>query len=211
MKNIIYLVLTLLIVSCGGDDIIVNNVDYFFEIEFAGTTHRVEGNTEEYPTSNICNSSIRVFSWVVGLGIFDKSASDYVSGENFSIVIDIENASLGINTGTLAIGDGSNDFFSNYLESIGCSLGNLFTETEISYSEFFEEFIGGGDPLNRVTNINITDLGTASAYYGGVDGTDWGETLKGSYEGVLWFQNKTTLDFDIPVPIKIEFEAVRLL
>ena len=68
----------------------------------------------------------------------------------------------------------------------------------------------GSDGNRRVSNINITDLGTPSS----LDYTNgnyiWGETIKGSYEGMLYFRSSISNDYDIPVPIRIEFSAVRL-
>ena len=54
MKKLLYLFLTVLIVSCSSSDDNnnsnnnsnnSNNVDYFFEVEFGGVINRVQGNT----------------------------------------------------------------------------------------------------------------------------------------------------------------------
>jgi hypothetical protein len=203
MKNLIYLVLTVLIVACSGDDISVNNVDYFFEIELAGTTYRIEGNTEEEdpgaPGSTSLNLCYTLGISSTYLQISDKSASEYVSGENIRVIITLDNASLGSNTGTINPFSYGSTFFTNYLESIGGTFSLGFIENgPLTLAE-------ASGLQNKISNINITDLGSAADTYG-----DFGETLKGTYEGVLWFPNTTTFNFDIPVPIKIEFNSVRI-
>ena len=47
MKRLLFLFTTLLLISCSGDDDSSNNKKYFFEIEFAGETHKVEYSNHE--------------------------------------------------------------------------------------------------------------------------------------------------------------------
>ena len=61
---------------------------------------------------------------------------------------------------------------------------------------------------DEISNINITDLGTQPTSTN--TGLDYGETLKATYEGVLYFYNLDTNQYDIPAPIRIEFNAVRI-
>lgn len=208
MKNLIYLALTVLIISCSSDDSSssnnANDVDYFFEIELAGTTYRVQGNTAEhtpyYPGQNQCSTLL----WRTTLGIADKTASDYVSGEHLSLNISLDNAQLGSNTGTLDNFSNSSFFFANYLESIGGTPALGFIENgPLTVPE-------ASGLANKISNINITDLGTETHFVTGTQDIDWGETVKGTYEGVIWFANATTFNYDIPVPITIEFNSVRV-
>jgi hypothetical protein len=216
MKKLPYLFLVLgLGLSCSHD---LNgnyaNGDYFFEIEFAGETHIIRGPTEgnDNPIGvNQCMTypgNIIQGVWYTIFSISDKSSDDYVSGQNLQITLSLDNASVGINSGTLGSFTQSGSFFNDYLESVGVDSGAYyFNENEPA------TYADGIATLNEISNINITDLGTESALALSSDGMgwgyDWGETVKGSYEGVLYFQSSYASDFDIPVPIRIEFNAVR--
>ena len=76
-----------------------------------------------------------------------------------------------------------------YLESIGA----------LTIFGFVENIGDGYNQRGKISNINITDLGTSG-----------GETIKASYEKVIYFKSSVQSDYDIPVPIRIEFSAVRL-
>ena len=203
MKKLLYLFLTVLIVACSGEDSNnsnnnsnnSNNVDYFFEVEFGGVINRVQGNT-----SNL-NSFLQKNKCYVGTGnqwggflsISDITDVSYVSGQNMELFFILDDAQLGSNTGR--IGQLFGNYIDDYLETIG-SYGSAGT--------FFKEN-GTGD-TGVITNILVTDLGTQPIG----NGIDYGETLKATYEGVLYFLNIETNQYDIPAPIRIEFNAVRI-
>lgn len=183
-----------------------NNVDYFFEIEFGGVINRVQGNTSSrevplYQLINKCSGS----TGGVQLSISDITADSYVSGQNMSISMSFDNAQLGSNAGALGVFPINAGFYINeYLESIGVQpLWSFVENGPMSFSEGYYTEIG------KISNINITDLGTPVTVAGGV--INYGETLKASYEGILYFSSSSapTADYDIPVPIRIEFNAVR--
>ena len=60
----------------------------------------------------------------------------------------------------------------------------------------FKEY-GTGD-MGVITNILVTDLGTQPIG----NGIDYGETLKATYQGVLYFYNQDTGEFDFTRTLK---------
>jgi hypothetical protein len=202
MKKLLYLFLTVLVVGCSGEDSNnsnnnsnnSNNVDYFFEVEFGGVINRVQGNT-----SNL-NSFLQKNKCYVGTGnqwggflsISDITDVSYVSGRNMELFFILDDAQLGSNTGR--IGQLYGNYIIDYLETIGAYWALGFKEN-------------GTGERDEISNINITDLGTQPTSTN--TGLDYGETLKATYEGVLYFYNLDTNQYDIPAPIRIEFNAVR--
>ena len=208
MKKLIYLFLGLLIFACSSDDSSGNSdgVDYFFEVEFGDVINRVEGNSSyelyELPSwiySNQCYGSTAS----VNLSISDITQEDYVSGQNMSIVMSFDNAQLGSNT--LTITNFGGFYIEEYLESLGVD------ETALFLGGFVENepmsFLDGQSERNKISNINITDLGTPSTQNGGTIVATG--TINGTYEGILYFSSGELSAYDIPVPIRIEFNAVR--
>ena len=205
MKKLLYLFLTVLIVACSGEDSNnsnnnsnnSNNVDYFFEVEFGGVINRVQGNTSNtnsFLTKNKCYAATGN-QWGGFLSISDITDVSYVSGQNMELFFSLDNAQLGSNTGRIFQLFGS--YIDDYLETIGSypGLGAYFKEN-------------GTGEQGVITNINITDLGTQPTSTN--TGLDYGETLKVTYEGVLYFLSLDTNQYDIPAPIRIEFNAVRI-
>ena len=196
MKKLTYLFLSILIVACSSDDNSSNSIDYFFEIEFGGVINRVEGNYSytlgdvilPYMTPNSCFGS----TGAVILSIADITAENYVSGQNMELSMSFDNAQLGSNTGRMTIFNGF--YIDEYLESIDANSTSFVENIGDSFSQ-----------RDIMTDINITDLGTS-----GSSPYSYGETIKGSYEKVIYFRSNSTGDYDIPVPIRIEFSAVRL-
>ena len=103
----------------------------------------------------------------------------------------LDDAQLGSNTGRISQLSGS--YIVDYLEDLG------------ALASFKEN---GTGETGVITNINVTDLGTQPTSIN--TGFDYGETLKATYEGVLYFYNLDTNQYDIPAPIRIEFNAVRI-
>ena len=212
MRKLIYLFLALLIVACSSDDSgnSSNNsdgVDYFFEVEFGGVINRVESNSsyelfEELPSwlyGNQCYGSTAS----VTLSISDITGEDYVSGQNMSIAMSFDNAQLGSNAVTITNFGGF--YIEEYLASLGVDeaalfLGGFVENEPTSWSD-------GQSERNKISNINITDLGTSSTMNAGVVVATG--TINGTYEGILYFSSSYASDYDIPVPIRIEFNAVR--
>jgi hypothetical protein len=140
----------------------------------------------------------------VQLNLNDISASNYVSGQTIGAMMNIENTAIGVNEGSLYLNTITNPYVENYLQSVGVPEG-------LSSYGFVENTSGpfGSADASRITNINITDLGTSSTA-DATNGTyNWGETIKGSYDGTLYFLSSTPEGFTIPVPIRIEFSAFR--
>ena len=204
MKKLIYLFLTVLIVGCSSDDSgnnnsnnnsnNSNNVDYFFEVEFGGVINRVQGNTSNTNSWQVKNKCYALTGnqWGGFLSISDMSDVSYVSGQNMELFLILDDAQLGSNTGR--IGQLFGNYIDDYLETIG-SFGD---------GTFFKE--NGTGYTGVITNILVTDLGTQPIG----NGIDYGETLKATYQGVLYFYNQDTGEFDLPEPLRIEFSAVRI-
>ena len=201
MKKLIYLFLTVLIVACSGEDSNnsnnnsnnSNNVDYFFEVEFCGVINRVQGNTSNlnsFINKNQCYTGI-VPQWATLLSISDITDVSYISGQTMNLFLVLDDAQLGSNTGRISQLSGS--YIVDYLEDLG------------ALASFKEN---GTGETGVITNINVTDLGTQPTSIN--TGFYYGETLKATYEGVLYFYNLDTNQYDIPAPIRIEFNAVRI-
>ena len=201
MKKLLYLFLTVLIVACSGEDSNnsnnnsnnSNNVDYFFEVEFCGVINRVQGNTSNlnsFINKNQCYTGI-VPQWATLLSISDITDVSYISGQTMNLFLILDDAQLGSNTGRISQLSGS--YIVDYLEDLG------------ALASFKEN---GTGETGVITNINVTDLGTQPTSIN--TGFYYGETLKATYEGVLYFYNLDTNQYDIPAPIGIEFSAVRI-
>ena len=201
MKKLLYIFLTVLIVACSSEDSNnsnnnsnnSNNVDYFFEVEFGGVINRVQGNTSNlnsFLQKNKCHSVI-VPQWAISLSISDITDVSYISGQTMNLFLILDDAQLGSNTGRISQLSGS--YIVDYLEDLG------------ALASFKEN---GTGETGVITNINVTDLGTQPTSTN--TGLDYGETLKATYEGVLYFYNLDTNQYDIPAPIRIEFNAVRI-
>ena len=209
MKKLLLIFFTTILWSCSSDDSSSNNtVNYSFEIEFGGEIHKIQGNLfNDIFTPLPTNHSVVLVGpgvMSVQLNLNDVSASNYVSGQTINAMMNIENTAIGDNEGSLYLNTIINPYLENYLQSIGVPQG-------LSSYGFVENTSGpfGSADVSRITNINITDLGTSSTA-DATNGTyNWGETIKGSYEGTLYFLSSTPEGFTIPVPIRIEFSAFR--
>ena len=131
-------------------------------------------NTNSFISKNKCYVGTGN-QWGGFLSISDITDVSYVSGQNMELFFVLDDAQLGSNTGR--IGQLSGNYIDDYLISIG-SYGGAGT--------FFKEN-GTGD-TGVITNILVTDLGTQPIG----NGIDYGETLKATYEGVLYFLNIDT-------------------
>ncbi len=114
-----------------------------------------------------------------------------------------DNAQLGSNAVTITNFGGF--YIEEYLASLGVDeaalfLGGFVENEPTSWSD-------GQSERNKISNINITDLGTSSTMNAGVVVATG--TINGTYEGILYFSSSYPSDYDIPVPIRIEFNAVR--
>ena len=196
--------------SCGNNNSNNKGVDYFFEIEFGGETHEIRGNTTDvYPIGslNACYAAnLQTLQFTIG----DKSADNYISGENLSISMSVDNMSIGNNSGSLNLVV-AGVTFTDYLASIGIDYPHNVYFSETSGATSF-----GGEMA--ISDITITDLGNAPSTWNQADcdapvgGTCFKETVKGSYESVLYFTDGSSFPYvySIPVPIKIRFSAPRL-
>jgi hypothetical protein len=214
MKKLLYLFLTVLIVACGSDDSgdsssNSDGIDYFFEVELGGVVNRVEGNSYyEFPNqpswflANKCYGSTAS----VNLSISDITGENYVSGQNMSIGMVFDNAQLGTNNGNLGNFPILAGFYiTEYLESLGIDQSAYVLDSFVENGPI--SWTDGQSERGKISNINITDLGTPPTQ-NGVTIVVTG-TIKGTYESILYFSSSYGLDYDIPVPIRIEFNAVR--
>ena len=221
MKKLLYLFLAISIISCGGDDDggALNNpfsVNYFFEIEIGGVTHKIEGSFDNNAFStpfgqNQCVSSLGSGNQSIQLKMSDVTDENYVSGHPIGLNLYIPNPELGNNFGSIgfdiaSLGTGS--FLYEYAEQNNITfLGNDFVEnTPVSYSDAIQN-----DLLGNVSNIVLSDLGTGPTYEN--QNFYYGQNIQGTYQGILYFKDRDAYGgdamFDIPVPLRIAFSAVR--
>ena len=216
MKKLL-LLSALLIFACGsdseGNNDNLNGVNnYFFEIIFGGETHRVEGNSisiiEQVGSSCFLNrAQASYFNGTLDITcrIEDITCNTYISGQYLHVGLIIDNPQLGNNQGRIVFRD--TPFLQDYenLNNINLSSNQFYVENNpMNVSEASQNGL-----LNLITDINITDLGTSPSSFNVYDGA----TVKGSYNGVLYYNdtsNFNNTELVVPVPISISFEAFRI-
>ena len=196
------------------------NIQYFFDIEIGGVQHKIEGNAADINYSsnwmsvNKCYQTTSLGSWSFQFSIDDRSAPQYKTGESIGLTLQTDNTKLGQNSGTLNFGI-LYPYLKSFFESknIHPSSGFVFVEGKA---------INRPDPnaLNAISNIQLTDLGTPSYFpqVGGPCSFDpnnlnycWGETVKGSYAGTLFFRSKDDINnYSVPIDVSIKFAALRM-
>lgn len=220
MKKLLFLSV-LSIFACSSDGSSNNDVsdnEYFFEIEFAGEIHRIQGTTSEMFTNgqNSCSAYLQQGIQSISFKLDDVTADDYVSGQPIWIGLGISNPQLGNNPrGALTI-----PTTTPYIQEIEQNYN-----VNLSYGTFVENSPGDlADVLvnnldNIISNINITDLGSPpSNDFSNPNFSPFGDNIKGTYEGVLYYNDKSDdyitggdsgRNLVIPFPIKIRFSAPR--
>ena len=217
MKKLL-LLSALLIFACSRDDSsdIDDNLNggnnYFFEIIFGGETHRVEGNSisiiEQVGSSCFLNrAQASYFNGTLDITcrIEDITCDTYISGQYLHVGLIIDNPQLGNNQGRIVFRD--TPYLQDYenLNNINLSSNQFYVENNpMNVSEASQNGL-----LNLITDINITDLGTSPSSFNVYDGA----TVKGSYNGVLYYNdtsNFNNTELVVPVPISISFEAFRI-
>ena len=217
MKKLL-LLSALFIFACSSDDSSDMNDNlnggnnYFFEIIFGDETHRVEGNSisiiEQVGSSCFLNrAQASYFNGTLDITcrIEDITCDTYISGQYLHVGLIIDNPQLGNNQGRIVFRD--TPFLQDYenLNNINLSSNQFYVENNpMNVSEASQNGL-----LNLITDINITDLGTSPSSFNLYDGA----TVKGSYNGVLYFNdtsNFNNTELVVPVPISISFEAFRI-
>jgi len=216
MKKLL-LLSVLLIFACssdseGNNDNLNGVNNYFFEIIFGGETHRVEGNSisiiEQVGSSCFLNrAQASYFNGTLDITcrIEDITCNTYISGQYLHVGLIIDNPQLGNNQGRIVFRD--TPFLQDYenLNNINLSSNQFYVENNpMNVSEASQNGL-----LNLITDINITDLGTSPSSFNIYDGA----TVKGSYNGVLYYNdtsNFNNTELVVPVPISISFEAFRI-
>lgn len=215
MKNLLYLFLAVTAFSCSSDSNNTNDNNvpegqYFFEIEFAEETHRIQGVNSELFTNgatNICSASIYNGDMIIQYRLNDITAYNYISGQPIYITMTIENPQLGNNNGRITFYPTS--YMQNYAVQNNISI-------EFQVSNFVENSPNlpaseASGLLGEVSNISITNLGTPPSSPSILDG----QNIKGSYQGTLYFRDDDDLDngsssqFSVAVPLTISFSAPR--
>lgn len=215
MKKLL-LLSALFIFACSSDDSNDNNGNnvpdgqYFFEIEFADETHRIQGVSSEMLSNGSNNIVIQILNgdMVIAFRLNDITASDYISGQPINFTMIIENPQLQNNNGLITFGTTS------YMQDYAAQ-NNISIDFQASY--FVENSpnltaSNAAGLLRKVSNISITDLGTPPSLPSLLDG----QNVKGSYQGTLYFRDDDDLDnggssqFSVAVPLSISFSAPRL-
>ena len=215
MKKVILLLFIPLVFTCSDDSSDDSNsngsVDFFFEIIFGDETHRVEGNSisiiEHVGSACFLNRAQASYfngALDVSFRIEDITCDTYISGQYLHIGLIIDNPQLGNNQGRIFFGD--TPYLQDYenLNNVNLSSGFYVENNPMNVSEASQNGL-----LNLITDINITDLGTSPSSFNGFDGA----TVKGSYNGVLYYNdtsNFNNTELVVPVPISISFEALRV-
>ena len=218
MKNIIYLILMVTMSACNSDDSIdINKInvpdgEYFFEIEFAGETHRIEGSSSEifFNGTNTVTPLIFNGDMVINFILNDIGATDYISGQPINITMIIENPQIGNNNGSITFG--STSYMQNYILENNISIDistNYFVENRTDLTIIDADSLG---VLGKISNISITDIGTPPSSPSILDG----QNVSGTYQGTLYFRDDSLVvsDFanslyNVPMPLKISFNAPR--
>ena len=210
MKKLLLLSVLLLFACSSSDDNNESN-NFFFEIFFGDETHRVEGNSisimEEIGNAcflNRAQASYFLGTLEIAFKIEDITCDTYVSGQYLHIGLVIDNPQLGNNQGRIFFRD--TPYVQDYenLKNINLFGNQLYVENNSMNLSYASQ----NGLLNLITNINITDLGTSPSSFGVYDGA----TVKGSYSGVLYYNDTSNFDTEltVPVPISISFEAFRV-
>lgn len=198
MKKLLYLlsITFLLLQSCssGSDsnnNITTSNVDYEFTVVFDGIVYKVKGNTakdsgNKGPTVNNC---IAKRSQELYFSIQDVTYHNYVSGNPFECFIDVKgNFISGTNIMNVKL------YFNGYPYSFYRNKGACY---------------GCNSGEENSLLINITDLGTPLTGTLGTSNVIFGNTIKGSYKGVVYTIPQVSTKATVPHNLSIDFIAVR--
>jgi hypothetical protein len=225
-KIILLLTFTSLLFSCNNDDnsnssnnnnngnSFTNSMDYEFTITINGEVHKVKGNTTDgIPSAGLggvvhyINNDCKVINYpnvykAVMLSIDDVTASNYVSGQNLTSIIQLPNLLQGVNQARV-------NFSGAYFDTLSTALGAYSSGYGLSS---FQTVSGASNySIQDKLPITITDLGTTSTY--GVAPYNFGQTLKGNYSGTIYLKRQLKnydLVYDIPVQLSIDFKALRM-
>jgi hypothetical protein len=156
-----------------------------------GVTHKAEG-TSYIQNSNHCYALIST-SWIISAGISDQSAASYISGNNGTLQFQLSNPSLGINPLSNCVVYGS--WFTDAIE-------NPFSGYSLTLNGPMLPNSSGG--LGPNLPINLTSLGSS-----GNGNFVNSQPVKGNYSGTLYFRSSSTLAYDTPVTIDLDFVALR--
>lgn len=184
-----------------------NNVDYEFTITVDGETHKIKGNTANgyapYGTlqtttiDNACYAEVNPNSGsvLVYLKIGDTTESNYVLGsQGLNLILTFTSLALGVSEATIT------DYSYNYT---GFLPGNTSTLFQTSSGSLVSS------EINKL-NFNITDLGSPSiGQFPWREDYNFGNTLKGNYNGVVYIRDNNTNSFTVPVQLSIDFKAIR--
>jgi hypothetical protein len=187
-----------------------NSVDYEFTITINGEVHKVKGNSSDgIPLASVgfvqnrCYASFGINGASVLLGINDVTSPNYISGQNMQVQIILPNPLLGTNQATIS-------FTGNYFDTLATSLGSNYLGFMSVSSTLVT--VNGVSPNNNIPII-ITDLGTPTTLANSGSAYNFGQTIKGNYSGTIYLSrlvNGVGIFYDIPVPISINFKALRI-
>ena len=210
--NSLYILMSIFcLLSCNSDDTVISNnqvgFDYFFEIEFCGEVHRIEGNSNDINSTlwGLGNVSFGTPQGLIQLRLNDTGSPLYISGSPVDIVINTE-LKIGITDALLGVVQ------TNFVSE--CASSNNLS----GLIQFYE-----GEPIlttdvdfnpNRINKIplQITDTGSApTAVSCFPQPACFGAPIKGEYEGTLYYRSESNPNsYDVELPIRIDFAAIRI-
>lgn len=194
MKNIILIgILVLLLQACSSNDNgsldttnVTNNgnVDYEFNLTVDNYIYRVKGNTKNDAgfKGPIKNLCTAYGAWSINLSITDVTYSNYVSGNPKNLFLS------------------SSTYFVK---------GINYLNTNLPFYKDYYAAPGTGATNDRLP-VNITDLGTPSTGTLGTSDYKYGNTVKGSYSGVMYSIPSGSNYATTPHNVSFDFKVVRL-
>ncbi len=198
MKKIsVYILTFFLLTNCNknneNSNAATGNTDYEFTVTFDSQIYKVRGNTAndpgyKGPTTNKCIATNKNMGYIE-LSIQDITWHNYLSGNPFKCGISIT-PSFTAGTNLMTVNLYFNGFIYSYYKNYNANPGAN----------------GGGD--NRLP-IFISDLGTPLTGVLGESNIIFGNTIKGSYSGVVYTIPSGSNNATVPHNLSINFKAVR--
>ena len=230
MKKLLLILISLplIFISCedsnqapsnsGNNSSSFNTYDWYFEIKVDGISNRIEGTFNDSSYFQLVGFTTLPNRGFISLGnpnlisavLSNKGENTYISGESFSVGLNVANLNLGMNNSDL---NESADMFESFI-GVKCFgwPSQLYTNGLNQFNSFFLSPIDTNMNIgnNFEFPINITQLPTAS-YYDLTNGdVNIGSPIEGSGSNTIYvldtvLANQSFL-FNRPYNIEINFK-----